>query len=153
MSWDQNDARQLYYATTSTRRKLLSSTAISSNFVNDIIQRSMSHQKILLIDCCYSGAFERGFTDKANKEIHTSDYLKGRGTFVITASDAMQYSFEDDKLNEEEELMPSVFTSYLIEALSSGKADHDKNGIISPKEIYEYVYEQVAEKTSFSQTP
>ena len=94
----------------------------------------MSRQKVLVIDCCYSGAFGRNYVHRAgDKEVHTSEYLKGGGTFVITASDAMQYSFEDNILNKEK-VMPSVFTNSLVEALNSGLADHDNDGFISPEE-------------------
>jgi len=147
---------QLYYATTKTRRKLLGSTAISSNFVNNMIQRSRSRQKVLILDCCYSGAFARGFISKADKKIHTGEYFHGeRGTFVLTASDAMQYSFEGDNLNEEkrqDKIMPSVFTQALLEGLNTGGADQDKDGLVSPEELYDFIYDQVIVKTP-SQTP
>lgn len=48
---------KLYFATSDTTRKLLRSTAIEANFVNDVMQRSRSRKQVLLLDCCYSGAF------------------------------------------------------------------------------------------------
>ena len=50
----------LYYAAINTRRKLLAATAISANFVNDVMSRSPSSQQVLLLDCVYSGAFSKG---------------------------------------------------------------------------------------------
>ena len=60
---------RLYYATINTRRKLLASTAISANFVNEVMLRSRSKRQMLMIDCCYGGAFARGMLHKADKVV------------------------------------------------------------------------------------
>jgi uncharacterized caspase-like protein len=102
----------LYFAAVNTRRKYVSSTSIPAEFVNERMRRSRSRQ-ILLLDCCYSGAFERGMRVKADKTIHTGDYFnQGRGRVVITASDAMQYSFEGDDL--EGRGQRSIFTPLVL---------------------------------------
>ena len=102
---------QLYFATNDTSRKLLESTAIPANFVNNLMQRSRSRRQILLLDCCFSGAFIRGLVTRSDKQIHTNDYFymedrnfESRGRVVLTASDAMQYSFEGDNIKEEIQL-------------------------------------------------
>jgi len=51
---------QLYFAMVDTQIKRLDSTAISANFVNDVMSRSPSSQQVLLLDCVYSGAFSKG---------------------------------------------------------------------------------------------
>jgi streptogramin lyase len=140
---------QLYFASIDTRRRLLNSTAISSNFVNDIMRNSRSRQQVLLLDCCFSGAFARGMIAKStDKQIHTADYFtleehgsQGRGRIVLTASDAMQYSFEGDKLKGVGER--SLFTHILVQGLETGNADLDKNGRISYNELYDYTYENI----------
>ena len=50
---------QLYFAATNTRRKLLDATAISAHFENRVMFRSRSRKQLLLLDCCYSGAFAK----------------------------------------------------------------------------------------------
>jgi hypothetical protein len=105
--------------------------------------RSRSGSKILLLDCCYAGAFERGMVVKADKKIHTGDYFnQGHGRVVITASDAMQYSFEEDDPPKGKG-QRSIFTSAVIEGLRTGKAHIDNDGHISHGELYDYTFERV----------
>lgn len=134
----------LYFCTTNTKRKFLFSTAVESDFVNKVMQRSRSRKQVLLLDCCYSGAFARGMLTRADKAIDTKERFDGKGLFVLTASDAMQYSFEGDHL--EGKAAPSVFTSSLVDGLKTGAADSDGDGDITPDELYEYVYKTVIDR-------
>ena len=43
----------------------------------------------------------------------------GRGRAVITASSAMEYAFEGDRLADDHSPQPSVFTSALVEGLAT----------------------------------
>jgi len=139
---------QLYFATVNTRRKLLHATAISSDFINKEMFGSSSRKQILLLDCCYSGAFARGMRPRADNVINTKDYFEGgHGKVVITASDAMQYAFEEDKLNVEMGDRRSVFTRALVEGLETGKADQDNDGRISENELYDYIHDRVTNET------
>jgi tetratricopeptide (TPR) repeat protein len=137
---------RLYFASTNTRRKLLRATAIPANFVNEVMERCRSKRQVLVLDCCYSGAFAKGLLHKASdKSIHTGDQFEGKGRVVLTASDSMQYSFEGDTL--EGHGQHSVFTSALINGLETGEADIDKNGRISYHELYNYAFEHVRKET------
>jgi hypothetical protein len=62
----------------------------------------------------------------------------------MTASDAIQYSFEGDKV--EGEAVQSVFTKTLIRGIRTGEADLDRDGTISLDELYDYVYQHVVEQ-------
>ena len=136
---------QLYFATADTRRKLLRSTAVPAGLVNDVMRRSRSRQQVLLLDCCYSGAFARGMVAKADREIGTKERFQGRGRVVLTASDAMQYAFEGDSI--EGEGARSIFTRTLVEGIETGEADLNGDGEVSLDELYDYVYDRVAEET------
>ena len=136
---------RLYFAAADTRRKLLRSTAVSANFVNDVMHQSLSRRQVLLLDCCYSGAFAKGMVAKAGTEISTKEHFEGRGRVVLTASDAMQYSYEGDKVAGEG--VHSVFTRSLLHGLETGEADLDGDGRISLDELYNYVHDRVADET------
>ena len=136
---------QLYFSATNTRRRLLRSTGVSANFVNDVMRYSRSRRQVLLLDCCYSGAFARGMVAKAGKDIGTKDRFAGRGRVVLTASDAMQYAFEGDDVQGEG--ARSVFTRVLVHGLETGEADLDRDGHISLDELYEYVHDRVTDET------
>ena len=136
---------RLYYATINTRRKLLASTGVSANFVNDVMLRSRSRRQMLMIDCCYGGAFARGMLHKSDKVVHTGEQFEGRGRIVLTASDAMQYSFEGDR--REGVGQSSVFTHAIVKGLETGEADIDKNGLVSYTELYNYAFDRVIDET------
>ena len=131
-----------------TYRKELYSTAISADFVNMIMSRSKSKRQVLLLDCCYSGAFAKGMISKgADKEVHTKEHFDGHGRIILTASDAMQYSFEGDELKGVGVAECSIFTQAIVQGLKTGDADLDNDGNISPDELYDYTFDLVRRKT------
>jgi Caspase domain len=137
----KDDEGRLYLAMTNTRREALMFTAISGAQLNDAMDASRSRRKVLVLDCCYSGAFPGGRTAKADEGVQTLERFQGKGRAVLTASDSTQYAFEGDDLRGSG--TSSVFTRYLVEAISSGAADLDEDGDIALDELYSYVYERV----------
>jgi len=140
---------KLYFATPDTNRMTLRTTSISASLVNDLMRSSRSRRQVLLLDCCYSGAFAKGMIAKSGAvgtSIRTNDYFQGRGRVVLTASDAMQYAFEEDELVEEG-AVNSIFTSAIVDGIESWKADNDRDGRISITELYDYVDSYVYERT------
>jgi Caspase domain/WD domain, G-beta repeat len=143
---------QLYFTTSNTKFRRLAATGISSSFVNEQMNRSRSRRIILLLDCCYSGAFTRGFVPRGGDEVGVTERFEGGGRAVITASSAMEYAFEGDELSNLGDSRPSVFTSALVSGLETGAADRDGDGRVSVDELYDYVYEEVRKATP-SQNP
>jgi hypothetical protein len=141
---------RLYFATPDTEMDHLDATSIPSEFVNRLMTRSRSRRVLLLLDCCYSGAFARGWMSRAGDGVDIRERFDGRGRIVLTASSAMEYSFEGDELSGEGR--PSVFTSALVQGLSTGEADRNRDGYISVDELYDFAYDQVRAATP-SQTP
>ena len=136
----------LCYCSIDTSGKRLLSTAIESDFVNKVMQRSRSRKQVLLLDCCYSGAFARGDLAKAaDKVVGTKARFDGKGRVVITASDAVQYALEGGHVEGKAEL--SVFTSSLVHGLKTGEADRDGDGYVSLDELYDYVHDRVVDTT------
>jgi uncharacterized caspase-like protein len=70
----------------------------------------------------------------------------GKGRLILTASGANEVSGEDDQLKH------GVFTYFLLEGLR-GKADMDKDGIITVDEAYRYVSREVPRATGQEQHP
>jgi uncharacterized RDD family membrane protein YckC len=148
----KDEGGELYFATSNTRLRRLGATAVAADFVNRRMNRSRSRRVVLLLDCCYAGAFERGMTARAGTEVGIETQFGGRGRAVITASSAMEYAFEGDQLADTHELSPSVFTSALVEGLDTGDADRDQDGQVALDELYDYVYDRVRAATP-NQTP
>jgi hypothetical protein len=143
---------ELYFASSNTMLRRLGATAVAADFVNRRMNRSRSRRVVLLLDCCYAGAFERGMTARAGTGVSIEERFGGQGRAVITASSAMEYAFEGDQLADSRELAPSVFTSALVEGLETGEADRDQDGMVALDELYDYVYDKVRRATP-NQTP
>lgn len=96
----KDDAGELHLAATNTVPDLLGSTAVEAAWVSRVMQRSRAQRVVLLLDCCYGGAFERGLIRRASSDVDVGDQFRqpqldeGRGRVVITASTAMEYAFE-----------------------------------------------------------
>src|SRR5215217_6664907 len=148
----KDEGGELYFAAANTKLRRLGATAVAAEFVNRRMSRSRSRRVVLLLDCCYAGAFERGMTARAGTGMAIEEHFGGRGHAVITASSAMEYAFEGDVLADSRELEPSVFTSALVAGLETGEADRDQDGLVALDELYDYVYDRVRAVTP-NQTP
>ncbi|SNS54597.1 Caspase domain-containing protein, partial [Geodermatophilus saharensis] len=140
----KDDAGRLYLAMTNTRRNSLLFTGLSAAQINDAMDTCSSRRKVLILDCCYSGAFPAGWTAKADSSVQTLERFQGKGRVVLTASDATQYSFEGDDISGSG--AQSLFTRYLVEAIRTGAADLDADGDIALDELYNYVRDRVIEE-------
>jgi WD40 repeat protein len=140
----KDDEGQLYLAMVNTRRDNLRFTGLGAEQINQAMESCVSRQKVLILDCCYSGAFPAGRISKADTAVHTLERFRGSGRTVLTASDATQYSFEGDQAHGQ--APRSVFTHYLVEGLRDGSADLDGDGDITLDELYSYVHDRVVDE-------
>ena len=148
----KDDDGQLFLAASDTKLDRLMSTGIDASWVNRLMDRCRSERIALFLDCCFAGAFSSGMTRRAAGETAgVKDQFTGRGMVVITASDAMQYSFEGGQ-QVGEPPGPSPFTQALVDGLRTGEADQDEDGNVSINELFDYLERRVRE-TSPSQTP
>ncbi|MGW3350806.1 caspase family protein [Nonomuraea rubra] len=140
----KDDNGELYFATPSTKLNRLAATAVSAEFVNRRMGRSRCRRIVLLLDCCYAGAFARGALPRAGTDVHVEEQFGGRGRVVITASNALEYAFDGtDLADAQETTSPSVFTRALVEGLETGEADRDQDGFVGIHELYDFVYDKV----------
>jgi hypothetical protein len=155
----KSESGELFFAASNTRPNRLGSTAVSADFVQRCMQASRSRSVVLLLDCCYGGAFAQGVKVRAAGDVNVLDSFPretksgaGRGRAVITASSAMEYAFEGEQLADDQNRRPSVFTNALVEGLATGDADRDEDGWVSLNELYDYVFDKVREQNPH-QTP
>lgn len=95
---------------------------ISMNEILKMVNNSKALNKIVVLDCCYSGTFGNGALSDKVTEI-------AEGVTILTAS------MEDQTARESGG--HGVFTNLFIEALSGGAANI--NGNITPGSIYSYI--------------
>ncbi|MFJ5559771.1 caspase family protein [Streptomyces sp. NPDC093250] len=136
----KDDNGELHFAAADTDRRLLASTSVSAAFLHTQMRRCRARSIVLLLDCCYSGAFLPG--GKGDTTVHIQDELAGHGRVVITATNRTEYAWEGERLSELDP-EPSRFTGAVIEGLRTGEADRNADGLIGVDELYDYVYERL----------
>lgn len=139
--------QRLYFAASNTRQERPSSTAVPRTFVNELFEDCRAAGRVLLLDCCFSGAYGKGI--KAAGDAVLDDV--GEGYVVLTASNAFEYAFEEERLSLEAP-QASVFTDVLLEGLSSGAADLNGDGWVDAQELFNYVHREVRARRA-DQTP
>ncbi|WP_164842574.1 caspase, EACC1-associated type [Actinoplanes solisilvae] len=139
----QDNQGRLYFAFTDTERDLLGSTAVSAEWVRECVHNSRSKATLILVDCCFSGGFIKGMQARSggpNVETLVQDMPRSTGLAVLTASGETEASFEN---SESADVRPSYFTDALINGISSGAADRDRDGRVTVDELYDHIYEQI----------
>ena len=129
----------------------LNATSLEASFVAYYLNEARSRRQVIILDSCYSGAFGTGAKGQrvGTKQIFDSD--DGAGRFVLTASDALQLSWEGNRIIKGQ-VENSFFTHFLIEGLRTGQADMNNDGYIDLNELYHYIYDGMI-RVSSKQTP
>ncbi|MCC8247493.1 caspase, EACC1-associated type [Saccharothrix luteola] len=145
-------ARRLYFAASNTVQDRPAGTAIPRSFLNEQLEDCRASGRVLLLDCCFSGAFVEGFKAGGTSVLDGADLDgSGSGYVVMTASNAYEYAFEQDSLSLDAPLA-SLFTDVLIEGLAGGAADLDGDGWIDVDELFKYAQGEVRARRP-DQTP
>ncbi|MEK7838405.1 MAG: caspase family protein, partial [candidate division NC10 bacterium] len=124
----------------------LYSTALPMDDIQTIFGRIEAERVIVFLDACYSGAAGgRTFSSKKTRGSHVDDLFlerltRSKGRAIITASRPAEVSIELPELGH------GLFTYYLLQGLR-GAADLNRDGIVSLQELYEYVEQQVSQKS------
>src|SRR5215472_824780 len=95
----RDDDGQLYLTAVDTQLiegvRPLRATAVGASFVRDVMRDSSSRRQVLVLDCCYSGAFAKALMSKGAPALTIRDqFEEGRGLVLLTASAAVQPSLE-----------------------------------------------------------
>ncbi|BAY40386.1 hypothetical protein NIES2111_47690 [Nostoc sp. NIES-2111] len=131
-----------YFSTRITQKdknKLILPTAVDATTVHKWMNQSKSKRQVVILDCCFSGAFAKGLTAKDDGTINLQQYLGGEGRAILTASTSTQYAFESDGYDL------SIYTHYLVEGIEKGAADQDDDGLIAVDELHSYAKSKVQE--------
>lgn len=94
----KDDTGKLYFATRITRKNakgdLIRSTAVPTSFVHEIMNNSRAKRQAIILDCCFSGAFDPALQAKDDGSVDLQAQLGAEGRVVLTSSSSTQYSFE-----------------------------------------------------------
>jgi outer membrane protein assembly factor BamB len=128
---------KLHFATGATDPAWPGSSSISASFVHDQMEACWARSIVVVLDCCYSGRFLPG----AKGEDGPAGFeraLAGRGRVIITAGTRTQRTYEGEHPDPAAPAL-SRFTGPFVEGLRTGAADLDGDGLITVRELYEYV--------------
>jgi uncharacterized RDD family membrane protein YckC len=146
----KDDSNNLYFATRITKKSakgdLIRSTAVPARFVHEVMNNSRAKRQAIILDCCFSGAFDPSLFSKDDGSVDLQGQLGAEGRVVLTSSSSTQYSFEQQGSDL------SLYTRYLIEGIETGAGDRDEDGKISMLELHDYATSRVQE-TAPSMTP
>jgi hypothetical protein len=138
---------EFFFITHDADPEYLTATCINMN-QNRLLNRLDSKRVVLIADTCYAG----NFTSMGAKSLRPAlenfirDFSESRGRVFLTSSRPDELSMEKPGLAN------SVFTHYLLRGLT-GEADSDGDGIVSIKELYDYVYQKTKSETNNIQHP
>ncbi|MFD3589695.1 Hsp70 family protein [Streptomyces sp. NPDC058683] len=153
--WKDTRGR-LHFIMRDTELDYLRATAVPAEVLGDWMGASRSRRIVVLLDCCYSGAFPMNALRRGagTPTVDVAEPFAGNGRVVLTASTALQYAYEGERevRHSRAPAQPSVFTSAVVGGLRDGSADLDGDGFVSVEELYEYVHEQVRNRIA-GQTP
>ncbi|MEU8482308.1 PQQ-binding-like beta-propeller repeat protein [Streptomyces sp. NPDC048641] len=145
------EAEDAHLAAIDTQQDWMQSTGTSAGFVRRQLTTTICESKVVILDCCTSGAFAKDILSKsgANKPKITEQHF-GKGTWVLSASSASKNAYE----RPADEDSPSEYVSYFTEAIAhgirTGKADMDGDGKVTVGELFNYANKRVLSETRSS---
>jgi formylglycine-generating enzyme required for sulfatase activity len=142
----RDDQRQLLLSCSESRKfgegrergKVQQSTTLRAAQLREYMKNSSNYQ-LLILDCCFSGAFAEGMAAKDDGALHLEDF-GGEGRAVLTSS----ASIETSSAPEAGEGL-SVYTRFLVEGIRTGAADRQQRGFVDAEDLHLYVSRRVAE--------
>ncbi len=135
-----DDDHHLYLCTRETSKTDYLATSVAAHFIQKLSDNAnYAKRQVLILDCCYSGAFAEGWRRKGDIKVELGQEWGKKGRVVLASSSSTQASFEQ----EGSEL--SLYTQYLVEGIETGAADVDRDGAVKIRELHDYIERKVRE--------
>jgi len=145
---DPSLPNEYYFVTYDTQMDNLFASALMMNDQN--LFKGIDTNRVLLVaDACHSGGFSAGIQKSIAKETdkYFSLFRTIQGRTSILSSKPDESSYEKPKFQN------SIFTHYLLKGLRGEANKGSKDGIITAKQLYNYVYEHTKDATRGLQHP
>ncbi|MFH1115192.1 MAG: caspase family protein [Pseudomonadota bacterium] len=125
----------------------LEGTAVKMNGL-DFLQKLDANRVVLIADSCHAGGFSRNTTKALEPSIQAfmREFGRSSGRAILSSSKPDEYSVEKPGFEN------SVFTHFLIKGLK-GEADGNRDGVVTLREAYDYVYDSTKDETNGVQHP
>lgn len=90
-----DDNNELFLAIKGTSKNYYTATSVPARFVQKTSQNCYAKRQVIILDCCYSGAFAEGWQTKSIG-LDIQKELGAEGRVVLTSSSATQTSFQQE---------------------------------------------------------
>jgi trehalose synthase len=130
---------RLYLTAIDTNPARLPPTAIAADYVRALIDECDARQVVLVVDCCFAGAFGTDLRQRANGD-----------RIVVLTANAIEYAHEGEQARKG--IGPSLFARAFFEGIETGGADSDVDGRITVREAFDYAAARLREMGA-RQTP
>ncbi|MEO1053252.1 MAG: caspase family protein [Bacteroidota bacterium] len=124
--------------------------ALAHADISSIFKSSPAKHKIAIADACHSGSLDRSERDAGVANVLETYYDAWENSYggmaLMMSSKASETSIEFRGIRQ------GVFSHYLIRGMK-GEADKDANKVVTIKELYGFVNEQVRKYTNYHQNP
>ncbi len=114
-------------------------STVRARDVQAYMQASNSQRQLLILDCCFSGAFADGMAAKDDGAIDLEAF-GGKGKAVLTSSASIETSSAPEAGDG-----LSMYTRFLVEGISTGAADLQRRGFVDVKDLHNYVESRLQE--------
>lgn len=111
--------------------------------IQNIMHSSKARRKVMFIMSCHSGSFKKKYGNVSPRQDYKS---KKSSVMLCLSSRANEYSWEDAEMKN------SFFFNRLIRGLK-GVADDNKDGLVTARELFNYIYAGVIVDTQGAQHP
>ena len=139
----RDDQRQLLLScsesTKSKQGKPEPYSTLKARDVQAYMRASQSQRQLLILDCCFSGAFAEGMGAKDDSAIDLEGF-GGKGKAVLTSSASIETSSAPEAGDD-----LSMYTRFFVEGIRTGAADLQQRGFVDAKDLHHYVESRLQE--------
>ncbi len=152
---DPKTGEELYLLFQDAKKSKVLGTGFEQATLEKQIRTSSARKVVLLLDACHAGSLGGSVAVARRGDSELTPQLLKRlagakdGVAVLSSCSANQYSYEDAKWGGGH----GVFTFFLLDALQGAADKAPKDGFVTPREAYDFVYSKCSEATDGKQTP
>ncbi|MBI5251121.1 MAG: SEL1-like repeat protein [Desulfomonile tiedjei] len=144
---DPNTPGEFFFLSHDADPQFLMATAVHMNrqwFLNKLDSKRV----VVIADACHAGGFGGAGSKSLPPSLQNfvSHFRESEGKVFVTSSRSDEYSQEMSGMDN------SIFTHFLLSGLA-GASDRDSDGIVTLKELYDYVYTRTKDATNGFQHP
>ncbi len=125
------------------------SSQLSYEKIKSLLNKSKTKKKLIISDACFAGTLvaSRGKANRPLNEFYQKLTEAKDGTILLASSRPREFSKEYDGLRQ------GVFSYFMMQGLKGNADSGNEDGIITIRELFDYVSSNVTKRTDGEQNP